>query len=210
MRNFGVIFLTFFLLNSSSLLGQKQISNSKIMFGVKAGLNVSNLIQNSNSMNPITGFYFAGVVEFKISDVFAIEPEFGYSGQGADLKGYFSGFNSNVSGRYRLEYFNIPVMAKYYFWKGLCVEAGPQIGFLSSASFVGDIESNGEMQHADSNVKDFFKKTDFGVNLGLGYTTKQGGFLGARFNSGLTDAFKNNPNKPVMNSVLQFYLGYKL
>lgn len=206
MRNFAVIFL----LCSLSSFSQKQISNNKIMFGVKAGLNVSNLVQKSNSMDPLTGLYFACVVEFKISDVFAIEPELGYSGQGADLKGYFSEFNSNVNGRYRLEYFNIPVMAKYYFWKGLCVEAGPQVGFLSSASFVGDVEMDGQMQHVDANVKDSFKKTDFGVNLGLGYTTKQGGFLGARFNSGLTDVFKNNPNKPIMNSVLQFYLGYKL
>lgn len=74
-----------------------------------------------------------------------------------------------------MNYLNIPVLAKYYITDAFSVEAGPQIGFLLSA------KSRGE------DIKDLFKSTDYGLNLGIGYDFTENFALGVRYTIGLSD-----------------------
>ena len=99
-------------------------------FGVKGGLNVSsvtNTDQDGVNSKSLIGFHVGFFSEFMISDNFAIQPELLYSAQGVKLES--DGDNGDV----KLDYINIPVMAKYYVANTFSLEFGPQIGFLVSA-----------------------------------------------------------------------------
>lgn len=99
--------------------------------------------------------HIGGFVEIKISDKFVIQPEVLYSGQGSD----------SDEGSFNLTYINVPLMAKYYVADKFNLEAGPQIGFLTSAKIKMDGNS------IDS--KRLFNSTDFGINFGAGYDFTQ-------------------------------------
>lgn len=90
-------------------------------------------------------------------------------------------------------------MAKFAVAEKFNLQAGPQIGFLMSAS-------------ADSkDVKDSFKSLDFGLNLGAGYDLTEKLFLEARYNLGLAQTQKDlgAGETAAKNAVIQLSLGYK-
>jgi opacity protein-like surface antigen len=103
----------------------------------------------------------------------------------------------------KLNYINIPVLAKFYITKQFTVEGGPQLGFLVSA------KSDGH----DS--KDNFKSVDTGFNFGAGYNFTDNVSVNLRYTVGLsniadydvndTDEYYDSPK----NSVLALTLGYK-
>ena len=88
-------------------------------------------------------------------------------------------------------------MAKYYVAKGLSIEAGPQIGYLFSA------------KNESVDVKDSFKKIDFGANVGLGYKLENGLNFGVRYNLGLSNINNvSGSSDKYKNGVLQASVGY--
>lgn len=176
------------LLAVLTVLGFTNANAQKIKLGVKGGLNFATVSGDSTKgIDGVTSFNFGVLSEIPISEKFSFQPELMYSGQGYS-------FNDNTIA---LSYMNIPLMGKYYVVKGLSVEAGPQIGFLFSA------------KNEKTDVKDSFKKVDFGVNFGLGYKLNNGLNFGARYNLGLTDINNvDNFNSKNKNAVLQLSIGY--
>ncbi len=148
------------------------VANAQFRFGVKAGMNISNVA--ADDTDNMVGFSAGILGEFKISK-FAVQPEVLYSFQGAKYSG----------GKFETSYLNIPVMAKYYITDGLSIEAGPQVGFLLSAKEKIDGED-------DYDVKDFVNKTDFAINFGASYELSviPVGFF-ARYSLGVTDIYKD-------------------
>jgi long-subunit fatty acid transport protein len=172
---------------------------AQVNFGAKAGVNFSDITGNEvDSFGGRTSFHLGAVAEIMVSDMFAVQPELIYSSQGSDYD------ESEFSGTVKLDYLNIPVMAKYYVAEGFSVEAGPQVGFLLSAK---DDYGDGE-----EDIKDFVKGTDFGVNLGLGYKMENGLNFGARYNLGLSDNLDVDDfeaeGAEYKNSVIQISVGY--
>ncbi|WP_267739639.1 porin family protein [Myroides injenensis] len=169
-----------------------------VKFGVKGGLNFSNLT-NFNDASSLTGFHIGGLAEIFINEKFSIQPELLYSAQGASVDGpiYADGEFIGIikDAKLKLNYINIPVMAKYYVWEGLNIQAGPQFGF--------NVDS--KLESVD--VKDSFKTFDLGVNFGAGYELPVGLFFDARYNVGLTKVNKEGDN--VKNGVFQLSVGYK-
>lgn len=163
--------------------------DSTMSFGVKGGLNVASL-SNSDDAKSLIGFHVGGFGEFMLTEQFAIQPEVMFSTQGASYDG----------GDLKLNYINIPVMAKFYVTEAISVEAGPQIGFLMTAE-----DTDGE------DVKDQANSTDFGVGFGVAYNLTENMFLGARYTIGLNDIQKDlAPGEDGMqNGVLQASFGYK-
>lgn len=159
-------------------------------FGVKAGLNLSNWTGGDVDGTSIkAGFQAGGLVDIKVSDKFSVQPEVLFSLQGVKVDG----------GKYNTSYINVPVMAKYYVADGFSLEAGPQIGFLVSAKAKAD-------GGGSSDVKDMFKSTDFGLNVGAGYDIAENVNLGARYNFGLS---KIVDGVDVKNSNIAIALAYK-
>jgi hypothetical protein len=168
-------------------------------FGVKGGLNVSTLTgEYEDDTKSLIGFHVGGFAEIKVIERLAIQPELLFSTQGARFEGVG---NDKYDGK--LNYLNIPVLAKFYVTKQFTVEAGPQIGFLLSAKIEGE------------DVKDFYKSTDFGFNFGAGYNFTDNFSAGIRYTVGLSGVYDNDNDDideyidSSKNSNLALFLGYK-
>ncbi len=173
----------------------------KIRFGAKAGVSISKITGDDlGDLNMRTSLLIGGVAEIPISDKFSVQPEILYSAQGA--KKDSEGVGAELV--YKLDYINVPVMAKYYIIEGFSIEAGPQIGFLISSKI--DWEAEGESGSEDI---EYLKSVDFGLNFGLGYKLDNGLNFGARYNLGLSNLndFDNSDNN-IKNSVIQISVGY--
>ena len=166
--------------------------------GVKAGLNVSSLTgDDADGYDMKIGYHFGGYAKISLTEAFSIQPELLYNAVGA--KSSEGSFDTNL----KVNYITVPVMLGYSFGK-ISVQAGPQIGFLTSAKM--KIESGGDS--AESDVKDQLKGTDFGVNVGLG---AEFGKLNAaaRYCFGLSN-IADSDDADIKNGVIQLSLGYKL
>lgn len=188
----------------------KTISVAKFSFGASGGVNFSNLLQaNGGTQNVITGFHFMGFGEYRFNDKFSIQPGVSYSRQGAETDEiYVSEFDATTKFKMTLDYVNIPILVKYYVAGGFSVEAGPQLGILTSAKAT-DIVVDGQSSSEDVDIKDMFKGTDLALDLGASYDFQNGLLVGGRYNVGLTDVAKDNPDKAITNSVFQLYVGFK-
>lgn len=171
-------------------------------YGIKAGLNVSNFTGYAEDIKTLAGFHVGGFAEIKIANKWGIQPEFLFSTQGTTIEGYDGNSNTNV----KLNYLNIPVLAKYYFTDAFSVEVGPQFGLLLTA------KSKGE------DIEDLFKSSDFGLNLGCGYNLTENFALGLRYTIGLSnisdvaDEYQDYPefyNLNFKNSNFALSLAYK-
>jgi opacity protein-like surface antigen len=176
-------------------------------FGVKGGLNVANISGDIEDNSSKVGFHVGGFVEIKVSDKFSVQPELLFSTQGsqAEYSEDFGGTVVSINEKINLSYLNIPVMAKYYVAEGFSLEAGPQIGFLTSAKY--KLEAEGQEEEEDA--KDDFESIDFGVNFGAGYDFTENLSAGLRYNVGLSNIAKDSGNDKISNSVFSVSLGYK-
>ena len=146
--------LVFAVLASFSLVATAQEEN--IRFGAKAGVNFASINgDETNGVDGRTGFHIGAVAEIPISDKFAFAPELLYSTQGAkvDFREEFFGSVFSQESTTKLDYLNLPLMAKFYVAEGLSIQAGPQIGFLLSAKSDGETNSNGDVTEFDEDVK---------------------------------------------------------
>lgn len=140
----------------------RTVAQNTFYLGVKGGISIPNLTAGSNNQNPLSngfssrlGADFGLLFEFPINKWFSIQPEIDYSGQGGKHYGlqavpdpysttppYFYANFKNVA---RLNYLQVPIMAKFNFaiaknWK-FYVDAGPFAGFLLSAKEISTGES---------------------------------------------------------------------
>ncbi|WP_109300839.1 porin family protein [Aquimarina sp. AU474] len=192
-------FLVFVVLASVSFVAKAQ--EESIRFGAKAGVNFATVKGDSQNVDSRTGFHVGALAEIPITEKFAFQPELLYSSQGTQID--VTDFESKT----KLDYLNIPLMAKYYVAQGLSLQAGPQIGFLLSANAEG--EDSG--QSFDQDLKDELSSFDFGLNFGAGYQLDMGVFFDARYNLGISNVFDEDTAEGdnVQNSVFQFSVGYK-
>ena len=140
----------------------------------------------------------AGVeYEYFLSDRFSVAAGLMYSQQGAKLK--------DIDLTCKLDYFNIPVLANFYLFKGFAIKAGLQAGIKSNAKM--ELKAGGTTQKAD--LKDDVKGFDLAIPVGLSYEFKHF-VLDARYNLGVTKVFDENAlNLDSKNLAFQLTLGYK-
>lgn len=169
------------------------LSFSQVNFGVKTGFNFSNAVYNISSASPEgrIGFYVGTLVDFEISEKFHVQPELLYSSEGIK--------DGSV------DFLNLPVALKWYFFEGIHLHAGPQVGMVIDA----------EGGTAGLNEYSFS-----GVG-GLGYEAPGGGFMiTARFTHGITSIVDpdfaidsgmgyNLVGIKAWSRALQFGVGYK-
>jgi len=186
--------------------GVTGFAQQQVKFGPKAGVNFSN-ISGYDDAEMLTGFHVGAVAEIKFNEKFSIQPEVVYSAQGAKRERNTS--FATFEGKQKLDYINVPIMAKYYIVNGFSVEAGPQVGFLVKAEEDVNGTINGVSIGDKTDNKDSFNSVDFGVNFGLAYDLPQGFFVNARYNLGLSDVIKDNADDAVKNNVIQVGVGYK-
>lgn len=167
-------------------------------FGIKGGLNITTYAGGDYwDANSLVGFQVGGFAEIKIIERLAIQPEILFSTQGASLDTPLGDYDEKIN------YINVPVLAKFYITKQFTVEGGPQLGFLVSAKQDGH------------DAKDDYKSIDTGFNFGAGYNFTDNVSVNLRYTVGLSnvldyevdnaDEYFDSPK----NSVLALTIGYK-
>ncbi|WP_417355667.1 porin family protein [Flavobacterium sp.] len=171
-------------------------------FGIKGGVNFASITGDDfDSPDSRTSFHVGVLAEFPLTEMFSLQAEALYSGQGfeSDLDGEIFGGEGKVE--YQLDYINVPVLAKVYILDGLSIEAGPQFGFKVNE----EIDANANADDGDLNL-DEAEDFDFGVAAGVTFETPMGLFATGRYTQGFTDIVNN---RDVKNSVFQIGIGYK-
>ncbi len=164
-------------------------------FGVTGGWNIASVggdLDNDDiniRLAPHLGVHY----DHAFSESSAISFGLMYSGQG------YKAANADIS--WRINYINLPIVYRYYFFKGFSVLGGLQPGFnVSSKVKSGDTTLD---------VKDDTNGFDLGLPIGASYEFDFGLTLGVRHIWGLSDISKNdNPDMYHPNRVIQFSAGY--
>ncbi len=195
------------LFSTSAVLAQE------VRIGFKGGVNLATLGGDVENADHRTAFHLGGLVEIPLSERFSVQPEILYSAQGAEYEeaGSFGGVPYDYTATAKLDYIQVPVMAKVYLIDGLALEAGPQVAFLVSDKYeydgnVGPLEGSGEGGFDDNDLS----SVDVSLGAGASYRLPMGLFFGARYNFGLgnvNDAADKDDYK-VHNNVLQVSVGY--
>lgn len=192
---FTKVILLAILLSISSLSLAQEKENKSGGIGIKGGYNLSSIRNaDGDETNHRSGFHIGFYGESFINNRIAIQPELLYSQQGYKVE----------TDTYRLtqkvNYLNVPVMFKLYPVNGFYLEFGPQIGYAIShkeefESFLG------------SSSRDFSPNSfTWGANAGLGFKTKDGFTIGARYHYGLGEI---NDETDYFNNVLQLSVGFE-
>jgi hypothetical protein len=200
----------------SLLLGDK-LNSDKLKFGLDGGANWSNITNLDPSMYKPhfnLGFYF----DFRLKDNTRWYLHTGVlvkSTMGAQkLSPYFTGnadidslfVNGNVERK--INYFNVPILARYQFKNMLYIEAGPNLGLRYKAIdiFTAEVENKKDLSYT-LDVRDQFTRIDAGVMAGVGFQVLKGtGYnFGMRYYYGLTEILKENAGDPQRNSTYYLY-----
>lgn len=200
MKYIIVIILLSFL--SSGIYAQE--NKSSFAYGAKFGLSISELKGSDNLKSLRSSFSVGLVSEYMINERYALQAEFLYSRQGSTNRGNEQG--SYFEKRVDLNYFNFPILGKYYIKKSLAFELGPQLGYLMSANYESKQAGNSQRY----SVEEDFEKLDISLAAGISYKTDWGFLVGARYSLGLNDINNgtNLESGSLRNAVFQVYFGY--
>ncbi len=192
----------------SIIFGDK-LNSPNLEFGLEGGYNWSQ-ISGFQTGTPLSNFNLGFYFDFKIKQDFFI-----YTGvlvksnmgvgelQYADLNRIGASIYTDNNGNYlagsysqKLNYFWVPVLAKYRHKSHFFVEAGPQFGLMYKANVnfhakVEDITSDFVEQN-----KDDINRIDMGAVVGAGYKFKKGpGWsVSVKYYQGFVDVYKNVKN----------------
>ncbi|MFY8068639.1 MAG: porin family protein [Flavobacterium sp.] len=191
-----VILSVVIFMASQALIGQES-TKSEGSFGIKGGLNYSTVTQGNfdEGLDPRTSFHIGFFGEIPLIDnVFSIQPEFIYSRQG--FENNFSFLGTNYKTTYKIDYINMPILAKLYLGKTLALEAGPQFGLKINENIESD---NSSTETNDVNAFD----TALAGGISLNFDAV---FISGRYTYSLNEVVKDSDAK---NSVFQVGIGFK-
>jgi len=184
----------------------------EVRIGAKAGVNFASVSgDETDRVDGRTSFHVGGLVEIPISEVFSVQPELLYSSQGAKSEIIINA--TTFESKLKLDYINIPILAKFYVADGFSLEAGPQIGFLVSADQENEVtegdNDNLEIE-GEGDVSDFYSGIDLGIGAGVAYRLINGVFFSARYVLGLSNIndFDGSDDFKQQNNVIQLSVGY--
>ncbi len=155
--------------------------------GIKAGANFSS-ISGYENLSDKSGFHIGVFAGIKFSEKIGVQGDILYSQQGADFE----------FGEFDLNYINVPVVLKYYLFKGLNVQAGPQFGFVVDDDVY--VPNNG-----GGFSKEKVEQSDVSGVIGAGYDLPLGLRIDARYNFGFKDVLEDTKSK---NNVFSLAVGY--
>lgn len=191
-----VILLVLVFIGTQNVIGQEK-TKSEGSFGIKGGLNYSTVTQGDfdEGPDPRTSFHIGFFSEIPLIDkVFSIQPEFIYSRQG--FENNFTILGNNYKTTYKIDYINVPVLAKIYLGETFAIEAGPQFGLKINENVETD---NSTSETNDVNAFD----TALAAGVSLNFDSV---FISGRYTYSLNEVVKDSNAK---NSVFQVGLGFK-
>lgn len=191
-----------FLLVAIAIIGFGASSNAQEYwnFGVKGGVNFTNMTSDGfEDNNSRTGFHLGVLAEIPVSDRFSVQPEVLYSTQGTEDE--FGGFKDE----YKLDYIQIPVIAKIYLVDALALEVGPSFNFLVNEEY--RLESNRLIFTANPEASTF----ELAGTAGLSFNFNNGFFINGRYLQGFTDVYDSDSfdEDAINNNGFQLGVGFQ-
>lgn len=215
MKKLRIIMVFMFSICLSQFtFSQSSSDSSKLKFGVKGGVNFSNLYtSNTVDENVLIGFNAGLFARLPITKTFAIQPELLYTTKGSELK-YNNAFVNGTS-TFRLNYIELPVLLVINLTNNFNLHIGPYVSYLLDGKAKNDVQ--GTLFDIENNLKnEDYNKFDTGLSAGLGFDTETIGF-GVRYNYGLQKVgkernfFGTNYTFPDgKNSMINLYLSYSI
>ena len=180
----------------ATLSASAQNEVGQITLKPTVGMNIATMTKFNDTKARI-GMAAGVEAEYGVAEKFSLSAGVLYSMQGCKWK------EGDETLTYKIDYINIPILAQYYVVKGLAIKAGIQPGFKASAKAKASEGSN-SISGDLNDVKGFALSIPFGVS----YEYKSF-VLDARYNLGVTKAFKDSWNTDSKNSWFMISLGYK-
>lgn len=216
MKRIHVVFIVGGLLIASTAVRaqeQQTVAESglKAKFGIKGGLNLTNLYVADVSTEHMKAGFNAGVfAKLPVTRGFSIQPELLYS-----LKGAKEDYNNFVQGsgeyRFNLGYMELPLLAVVNIAPNFNIHAGGYAAYLVNAN-IKNVNDQGTVVGANELSTGDFNRWDFGLAGGAGFDI-QNFTIGARYNYGLSHIGKNDNltgalTKNSKNAGLSIYVGF--
>lgn len=193
---------------SLPLFAVAQNTNGVIEFGFNSGVNLSKVSDSRSNSELAVGFNIGTSVDYFFSNRWSLKFKLVY-----DQKGWDNGFvldpttdpmlPTYVETDFNLDYLTFPIMANWHFGKkrNWYLNFGPYAGFLVGA----------QETRFDSNLKEDFSPTDFGISVGIGVKIPLSKGLKISFEyegqEGVTNIFKYRSGSTYTNSRSSFNVG---
>jgi hypothetical protein len=173
-----------------------------------AGVNLATMTDTNDSKMRVG--LAAGVEgEYGVAENFSISLGALYSMQGVKFTRQLLG--ASMDATFKLDYINVPIMLNYYLFKGFAIKAGVQPAFKASAKLKAEASANGQSDSDSESISDYVQGFNLSIPFGLSYEYESF-VLDARYNLGVTKAFKDNNGMGAddsKHSWFMFTLGYK-
>lgn len=181
------------------MIGIQGIAQGQTRFGIRGGLNASNVsFDELPNRSERYGYHLGVFMEFPVIDGFmSLQPELSYSTKGTAHKPL------NERRKLNLNYVDF-LMPVAFHLSSIDIQVGPFVSFLTSPP---DYTVFGDNRV----IVDAFHKIDAGLTAGLSYNFSSF-FIGVRYNQGFVDVTKDNSRLLLgsgKNAVGQLSLGYK-
>ena len=208
----GILSLAVLIFTSTAKAQDDKQNN--IRFGVKAGVNVSNMYtKDVDDKNTMYGFNGGLFLKIPLSENIAFQPELLYSMKGAELK-YNNTFVSGTA-RFSLNYIDVPLLVVFNLSKNVNIHGGVYVASLMNVKIKN--EGTVSLFNFENELnKDNFETLDYGLTIGAGVDLDKIS-LGIRYEYGMKTVGKENSIlgqsyrfPDARNSTLQVYLGISL
>ena len=179
-----ILFLTMIISTAASFAQD----GSPVRFGVKGGINFSNMYtKDVDKENLLLGYHVGAFLKVPLNNRFAVQPELTYSIKGSEL----TYDNSFVSGKakFQLDYIDLDVLAVFNITDNVNFHVGPYFGFLSNVRIENDSDNGTSYDFENELDKNDFETTDLGLVIGAGLDFGRIS-AGARYNYGLKEVGK--------------------
>ncbi len=180
-------------------------------FGIKGGLNLSNLYTDQADDNNLKlGLNLGLYAKIPIAKGFSLQPELIYSSKGAKLT-YSGNIIQGSKGEYRfnLNYVEVPLLAVINIASNINIQAGGYVSYLASAN-IKDLKDDGTVHDITDLKADNFNRFDYGLVGGIGVDVTNF-TIGARYNYGLKEVgssgLAGRLTRNSKNSVIALYIG---
>lgn len=215
MKNIKFIIAAFLLTSFSQVTFSQTSDNdsddsAKLRFGIKGGVNFSNMnASNVKNNDYLTGFNAGIFAKIPFAGIFALQPELLYTTKGAKLT--YDNYFVNGSAKFNMNYLELPVLLVINLSKNFNVHAGPYVAYLIDGKATND--AGGTLFDIQNNLNNKnYNRFDTGLAFGLGYDASNFG-IGVRYNYGMQKVGKessflgtNYTFPDGKNSVVNLYL----
>ena len=212
------------LIAAAILFGTQVSAQSPLTFGVRGGVNLSNIIgDETDDFNPLVGFNAGVTMDFQFAPSMSLMTGLNFTTKGfrTSESGSEDGYSWSETSTFRPMYLQLPVHFGYKFVVApgtrLVLHAGPYIAYgiggRSSWEWSETFDGDTETESGSSNIwgekgedgerEDVINRFDFGVGIGVGLQLPNRMTVGLGFDLGLANLVDNSDVPSQYHSTLR-------